>query len=93
VLPRVGVDKFRMFSTITAKGKQTMFYVCQINDNLLGAMTECPDIVSAFSLATRIISENGVEVGPEVLKELEEDYSYLSEDEEWSVCIGIPNHD
>jgi hypothetical protein len=66
-----------------------MFYVCQIKDNLLGQMDECEDLISALDLVQKIVKENGVDLSPDVLTEINEDWSYLGDD--WSVCVGTPN--
>ena len=66
-----------------------MYFVCQIRNNLLGQMDQCDTIEEAIEFAKGIIKENGVDVTWEVENELRSDYSYLSEDVEWSVCIGI----
>ena len=65
-----------------------MFYVCQIRDNLLGQMDEVADLEDAKALVVRIVGENGVKVTDEVRAEVENDWSYLDEGKEWSVCIG-----
>ena len=65
-----------------------MFYVCQISNNLLGAMDECETIEEAVALVLRIVDENGVEITDEVRAEVDDDWSYMDTSKEWSVCIG-----
>lgn len=65
-----------------------MYYVCQIRNNVLGQMNEFEDIEDAKAFLKNIVAENDVELTDEVLDEINADWSYLSEDREWSVCIG-----
>jgi hypothetical protein len=64
--------------------------VCQIANNLLGQVNEVETLEEAIAVATQIIQENGVTITDEVTAELENDFSFLSDDGEWSVCIGTP---
>jgi hypothetical protein len=70
--------------------KENEMLVCQIANNVLGQVNEVDDMEEAIALATKIIQENGVAITDEVTAELANDFSFLSPDEEWSVCIGIP---
>jgi hypothetical protein len=69
-----------------------MFYVCQIQNNLLGQMNECEDLITALDLVKQIVKENGVELTDAVIEEIDQDWSYISEEqpaqEQWSVCVG-----
>lgn len=65
-----------------------MYYVCQIQDSLLGAMSEHKDLEDAIMEVKRIISENGIEITSDVEEEINEEWSYLDTSREWSVCIG-----
>ena len=64
-----------------------MYYVCQIQNNILGEMTECSDEKEAKQLLVRIIRENGVKVNKAVRNEINNSLSFLGDN--WSVCIGI----
>lgn len=65
------------------------YMVCQIHNNLLGQMDECFSEEEAVALVLKIVKENGVKITDAVKKEIKNDLSYLSEDKEWSVCIGV----
>lgn len=70
-----------------------MYYVCYISNNLLGQMNQCDTEEEAIALVKRIVEENGVELTPENVAEIENDLSYLDDSKEWSVCIGIVEPD
>jgi len=82
-------SRILIFTTPKRKAVLIMYFVCQINNNLLGQMHQCDTEAEAIALVKRIIGENGVELTPDVLKEVENSLSYLDESKEWSVCIGI----
>ena len=64
-----------------------MFYVCQIGFNReLGEINEFEKMSDAIDRVQEIVSENGVELTPEVLEEIEDDCGYIAD--EWSVQIG-----
>jgi hypothetical protein len=66
------------------------YFVCQISAKLtLGTMTEHDSEEAAIEHLKRIVVENGVELTPEVLDEINNDLGYVQEDFEWSVQIGI----
>ncbi len=64
-----------------------MFYVSQIQNQVLIGFNECDTLEAAIDFSMEILEENGVML-IEARKELEEDHSYLSDDKEWSVCIS-----
>jgi hypothetical protein len=66
-----------------------MYYVCQIFNNLLGQMDEVETQDEAIDLVLKIVGENGIDISEEVKDEVNETLSYIDEDKEWSVCIGI----
>jgi hypothetical protein len=69
---------------------ETMHYVCQIRDNLLGQIDEIAHLEDAKALVLQIVEENGVKITDDVRQEVDNDLLYLGEGREWSVCIGIP---
>lgn len=70
------------------------YFVCQINDRLtLGAMDECSSLEEALELVKRIVQQNSVDLTPEVLEEIENDYGYVDEDMQWLVQVGIVGSD
>jgi len=66
-----------------------MIFVCQIRNNLLGQVDEVETFDEGIILIKKIVQENGVELTPVVIQEIEEDYDYLDEGKEWSVCMGM----
>ena len=66
-------------------------FVCQISNNLLGQVDEVADEEEGKALVLRLVAENGVEITDAVREEVNNDLSYLSEEADWSVCIGIPS--
>jgi hypothetical protein len=50
-------------------------------------MSEHETIEEAILTVKQIVSETE-ELTPEIEEEIAVDYSYLSEDQDWSVCIG-----
>ncbi|MCK9462624.1 MAG: hypothetical protein M0R80_23645 [Proteobacteria bacterium] len=68
-------------------------FVAQIRDNLLGQVNAVDTIEEGIELVKKIVIENGVTVTEEIMTEIEEDWSYLSEEGDWSVCIGQTEED
>lgn len=66
-----------------------MFYVCQISNNLLGAMTEHDSEDDAKKEVYRLLKKKGVRLTAEAREEVEDDLSYISADGTWSICIGV----
>jgi hypothetical protein len=66
------------------------YFVCQISAAMtLGTMTQHESEEAAIEHVKQIVVENGVELTPEVLEEINNDLGYVQEDMEWSVQIGI----
>ena len=73
-----------------------IYFVCQISNNSLGTVTQVETIEDGLELIKKIVVENGVEITPEVLEEIENDYEYIDEmmqfeatpANSWGVCLG-----
>jgi hypothetical protein len=65
-----------------------MYYVCQISNNLLGVMEEFPTVEEAIDRVYGLLREKEIEISVGVQQEVNSDWSYLSDDRTWSICIG-----
>ena len=65
-----------------------MYFVCQINRNVLGSMTQFDTLEEAQTRMSEILTENGItELDASEQEELDNNYSYAND--EWGVSIGI----